>query len=144
MLATLDGDGTLNARPVATVGVDDGGVVWVFIAATGGIAQDLQRGSRAYLCVMDVGKDIYVWLRGHGALVDYPAKVKALWNTFAGAWFPGGPTDPSLGLLRVEVEQGDYWDVTSSKIAQFFMLAKAALTKTSPAEETGTHKQFKA
>jgi len=58
-----------------------------------------------------------------------------------GAWFPGGPEDPSLGLLRVKVQRGDYWDVESSKLVQFFSLAKATLTKTPPTE-TGTHKKF--
>lgn len=141
MLTTLDRDGTLSARPVTTQRVEPDGTLWFFIAADGGIAADLARNSRVHLCFMDVGDDVYVWLRGTGALVDDIVKVKDLWSPLAGAWFPGGPEDPNLGLLQVKVDRGDYWDVEASKLVQFFSMAKAAITKTPPAE-TGTHKQF--
>jgi general stress protein 26 len=142
MLTTHDADGTLNARPVSTLRVDPGGVMWYFVAASGGIARDLERNPSVHLCVMDIGKDVYAWLRGTATLVDDREKVRALWSTLAGAWFPGGPDDPDLGLLRVDVQRGDYWDVTSSKLVQFFTLATAAITRTAPSRETGAHKRF--
>ena len=141
MLTTHEREGTLGARPVSTLRVEPDGTLWFFIAVDGGIAEDLRRNARVHLCFMDIGEDIYVWLRGYGALVDDRVKVKELWSPLAGAWFPGGPDDPKLALLQVKVERGDYWDVPSSKLVQFFSLAAAALTHTRP-RETGAHKQF--
>ncbi|MEO5766323.1 MAG: pyridoxamine 5'-phosphate oxidase family protein [Casimicrobiaceae bacterium] len=141
MLTTSDGEGSLGARPVATLRADPEGTLWFFVARDGGIAHDLQRNARVHVCVMDVGEDVYVWLRGHAQIVDDLAKVKELWSVLAGAWFPGGPEDPNLALLKVTAERGDYWDVKSSKLVQFFAMATAAITHTPP-RETGKHKQF--
>lgn len=141
MLTTHDRDGTLGARPVSTLQVEADGTLWFFVAANGGIASDLQRNPSVHLCFMDIGDDVYVWLRGTGAIVHDLARTKALWSALAGAWFPGGPEDPNLGLLQVKVVRGDYWDVDSSKLVQFFSLAAAAITRTPP-RETGTHKRF--
>jgi len=143
MLTTLDRDGTISARPVTTQRVEPDGAVWFFVAANGGIAADLERNAHVNLCYMDVGDDVYVWLRGHGKLVDDIVKIKELWSPMAGAWFPGGPEDPNVGLLQVKVERGDYWDVDSSKLVQFFTMAKAAITKTPPMD-MGKHTQFEA
>jgi len=141
MLTTHDRDETLSGRPVTAQRVEPDGTLWFFVAADGGIATDVSRNARVHLCYMDVGDDLYVWLRGHAAIVDDLVKVKELWSPLAGAWFPGGPEDPNLALLRIKVERGDYWDVDSSKLVQFFSMAKAAITKTPPGD-AGTHKKF--
>ena len=141
MLTTLDRDGTLSARPVTTQRVEPDGTVWFFISASGGIAADLARNEHVNLCYMNVSDDIYVWLRGTGALVDDIIKIKDLWSPMAAAWFPKGPEDPNLGLLKVNVDRGDYWDVDSSKLVQFFSMAKSAITK-SPPKDMGKHRQF--
>jgi len=60
---------------------------------------------------------------------------------FAAGWFPGGPEDPNLGLLRVDVENGEYWDPVASKLVQFFAMAKAAVTRRPP-QNIGEHRRF--
>jgi Pyridoxamine 5'-phosphate oxidase like len=52
-----------------------------------------------------------------------------------------GPEDPNLGLLRVDVENGEYWDPVASKLVQFFAMAKAAVTRTPP-QNIGEHRRF--
>ena len=141
MMVTHDRDGSLAGRPVFSLRAEADGTLWYFVAAHGGIAEDLARNPHVNISFMDVGDDVYVWLRGTGTLVHDIDKVKELWSAVTGAWFPGGPEDPSLGLLQVKVQRGDYWDIESSKLVQFFSLAKATITKTPPAE-TGTHKKF--
>lgn len=44
------------------------------------------------------------------------------------AWFPNGPDDPKLALLKVEVDQAEYWDGPSSTMVQLIGFAKATLT----------------
>ncbi|HSV19201.1 MAG TPA: pyridoxamine 5'-phosphate oxidase family protein [Casimicrobiaceae bacterium] len=69
-------------------------------------------------------------------------KVKELWNAMAGAWFPHGPDDPNLGLLRIDVERGEYWDPGSSKMVRMLAIAKAAITH-SPPKNVGEHREFR-
>jgi general stress protein 26 len=80
-------------------------------------------------------------LRGEAEVERNPAKAKELWSTMAGAWFPGGPDDPNLGVMHIDVHHGDYWDVKASKLVQFYEMAKASLTKRSP-ENLGDHRRF--
>ncbi len=66
-----------------------------------------------------------------------PAKVEQLWSPDAQGWFPGGPTDPDLALLAVEIRHAKYWDVEESRMKQLFNMAKAALTGEHPPHMSG-------
>ncbi len=48
----------------------------------------------------------FVVVSGRGEVVQNPEKAKELWSVTATAWFPGGPTDPNLGLIRVRPADG--------------------------------------
>src|ERR1700740_37500 len=61
MLATHDRD-SLAGRPLAPLRIDPDGTLFFFTSKSGGIAEDLHRSANVYLCFIDVGDDIYVWL----------------------------------------------------------------------------------
>jgi len=140
MLTTHDAEGRMGSRPVTVLKIDDGRM-WFFTPVTGGIADDVKRDPEVHLSVMDKDDDLFVSLRGEALVERNPAKAKELWTTMAGAWFPGGPDDPNLGVLHVDVHRGDYWDVKASKLVQFYEMAKASLTKRTP-ENLGDHRRF--
>jgi len=143
MLTTHDGDGRLAARPITTQQAETSGVLWFFIPMEGDIAEDLARDPRVALTYVDLSENLFVALRGTGQVLKDRAKARSLWNALAGAWFPHGPDDPRLALLRVDVERGEYWDAGASRLIQFFSIARAALTHTSP-RHPGNHREFRA
>ena len=53
-------------------------------------------------------------------------------NTFAQAWFPGGVDDPNLVLVRVDVEQAQYWEDKKPKVLQFAEIVIGAVTGNPP------------
>jgi general stress protein 26 len=59
----------------------------------------------------------------------------------AKAWFPGGPDDPNLQLLQVEVERAEYWDVKANKLVQLIKMGAAAATGKPP--RMGEHRQVR-
>jgi general stress protein 26 len=141
MLVTRDAERALSARPVTFLKVEPQGRFWFFVPIAGGIAHDIQRDSEVLLSVMDTDEDLFVSLTGHASVAQDPEKARELWSTMAGAWFPGGPDDPNLGILCVDVQRGDYWDVKASKLVRFYEMTKAALLKKTP-ENLGEHKRF--
>jgi len=141
MLTTHDTDGSLGARPVTALRIESDGRLWFFVPATGGIADEVKHDAEVNLSFMDTDDDLFVSLRGRATVVHDPEKARDLWSTMAGAWFPGGPDDPNLGVLRVDVARGDYWDVKASKLVQFFEMATAALLRKTP-EHLGDHRRF--
>ena len=140
MLVTHDAEGRMGSRPVSILKIEEGRM-WMFIQMSGGIADDVERDSSVHLSVMDEDDDLYVSMRGEAHVERNPAKAKELWSTMAGAWFPGGPDDPNLGVMHIDVHSGDYWDVKASKLVQFYEMAKASITKRTP-ENLGDHRRF--
>jgi general stress protein 26 len=70
----------------------------------------------------------WVSLTGHATVVDDVAKKKELWNSGVEAWFPQGPEDASVVLLRVEGDSAEYWDSPGGRLATAFSFVKAKAT----------------
>jgi general stress protein 26 len=134
MVTTHDAEGQLRSRPITTQQAEASGVLWFFNTLDGEIVQDLGRDPRLSLSYVDLNENLFVALRGTGHVLKDRAKVRSLWNALAGAWFPHGPDNPRLALLRVDVDHGEYWEAGTSRLVQFFSLAKAALTSTPPGD----------
>ena len=140
MLTTHDVDGTLTARPVQPVKVESGHV-WLFTAMDGGISGDVRRDPEVHLSFINDDQDLFVSLSGEASVLHDPVRARDLWSPTAGAWFTGGPEDPNLALVRIDVHRGDYWDVKDSRLVRFFKMAKAIAENERP-PETGVHRRF--
>jgi general stress protein 26 len=128
MLTTVDGDGELHSRPMATQDVDFDGTLWFFTAADSEKAADLERDARVNVSFSDEGKARYVSLFGAARLVHDRRKMRDLWTPLLKAWFPGGVDDPELALLEVTVTGGEYWDAPSSRLVRLAGMVTGALT----------------
>lgn len=128
MLATVDADGLLRSRPMATQDREPEGTLWFFTGAdtakVGAIAAD----ERVVLSYASADKDLYISVSGRAKVIEDAAKARQMWNFFAKPWFPGGPEDPDLRLIEVTVERAEYWHDRSPKVVQFVQMAAAALT----------------
>jgi general stress protein 26 len=141
MLGTRDADGSISGRPVQPVRVEPEGHVWIFTAADGDIALDVARDARVHVAFVNPADELYVSLNGEARVLRDPRKARELWSTATGVWFPGGPDDPNLGLLRIDVHRGDYWDMKDARLVRFFKLAAAVATGTRP-DDVATHRRF--
>ena len=61
-------------------------------------------------------------------MVRDEAKNKELWTMAMKAWFPKGPEDPELGLLKVSVDKAEYWDTPGSTVIHLVGFVKATVT----------------
>jgi general stress protein 26 len=138
MLTTVDGDGELRSRPMATQEVDFDGTLWFFTEAGSEKAAELERDARVNVAYADEGRARYVSLSGAARLVHDRQKMRDLWRPLLKAWFPRGIDDPKLALVEVTVTGGEYWDAPSSRLVRLAGLLKGALTGTGmPAGEHG-------
>jgi general stress protein 26 len=69
-----------------------------------------------------------VSLTGSAVIVQDLAKKQELWNSAVEAWFPQGPDDDSVVLLKVEGDSAEYWDSPGGRLATVFSFAKAKVT----------------
>ncbi len=138
MFTTADTDGTLRSRPLTTQQVEPDGTIWFFVPASGEVAAAVGANPNVNLAYADTGDNVYATLCGTAYLVQDREKIEELWSTIVAAWFPQGPTDPNLALLRVDVDEAEYWKPEGTKIGQFVSIAKAALMRTPPRD--GEHR----
>ena len=128
MMTTLD-DGVLRSRPLQTLRIGDDGVLWFFTSSTSPkVAEAAADSWRVNLSYAHPGKHDYVSISGTATLSRDREKMKALWTKWVEVWFPRGLGDPDLALLRIEVEQAEYWDSPGSALGRLYGLTKALAT----------------
>ena len=132
MLTTVATDGTLRSRPMGTLQVEDPGVFWFFTADDSPKVEEIYDNRQVSLAYAAPDKQSYVSVSGLARLTRDSAKARELWTPMAKIWFPKGPDDPRLALIRVEMTAAEYWDSPSGKMVQLIGLAKLALTGRPP------------
>ncbi len=127
MLTTIDG-GTLRSRPMQTQEAEFDGDLWFFTSTDTHKTDEIEKDNRVNVAYASPGDNTYVSVSGTASLVNDKEKIEELWNPILKAWFPKGLDDPTLILLKVSVEQAEYWDSTSSTVVQVGGFVKALVT----------------
>jgi general stress protein 26 len=118
MMTTLEDDGTLHSRPMATQDMEFDGDLWFFTYASAPKVADVQQHRQVNISYVKPDDERYVSVSGTAQLVHDRKKMKDLWKPFLKAWFPNGPDDPEIALLKVTVIEAEYWDAPSSKMVR--------------------------
>jgi general stress protein 26 len=135
MFTTRSQSGHLHSRPMTTQNArrdEAGNVLWFFMSRSSDPVAELQQQPQVNVAYGDPGKDSWVSVSGTAEVVDDPQQKEALWNKMTEAWFPDGPQDPDVALVRVRIEHAEFWDVKESKPVQLFKMAKAVVTGRPP------------
>ncbi len=127
MLTTID-TGVLRSRPMQTQEAEFTGDLWFFTSSNTHKTEEIERDNRVNVSYSSPTRNTYVSVSGTASLVSDRAKIEELWNPVLKAWFPKGLDDPTLILLKVSVEQAEYWDATSSAIVKMAGFVKALVT----------------
>ncbi len=128
MLTTATHDGQLRSRPMMTQQAEFDGDLWFLTGASTPKADEIQAEQHVNLSYAEPDDHRYVSVSGRASIVRDRAKIHELWNPLYKAWFPKGEDDPDIVLLRVEVEQAEYWDSPSSKMVALAGFVKAVAT----------------
>ncbi len=128
MLTTIDEEGDLHSRPMATQQTDFDGDLWFFTGRDTAKIDEVNQRNKVNVSYADPEDNRYVSVSGLAYLVNDRSKAKELWNPAYKAWFPGGLDDPNLCLLRVEVDKAEYWDSPSSAVVHIAGFVKALAT----------------
>lgn len=110
MLTTVNEDGRLLSRPMSTQEVEFDGDLWFITSVDTGKAGDIQRESQVNVAYAKPEKQRFVSVSGTAVLVNDRAKIDELWSPVYKAYFPNGKDDPNLRLIKVRVDQAEYWD----------------------------------
>lgn len=127
MLTTIRSDGSLHSCPMATQDVDGDGVIWSFSDSNTQKVEAIRTDPRVNLAYSDVGSQRYVSIAGRCELVRDPVKAKQLWSPLYRTWFPKGLEDPNLILLKIHVQEAEYWHAPEGRMVKLPGFAKAGI-----------------
>jgi general stress protein 26 len=109
-MLTTTGLGRLRSRPMVTQREAFDGSLWFLTARTTGKTGEIRDRQAVHVTFVSPGDHRYVWASGTASLVENRALLKGLWHPGYLPWLPGGPDDPGLSLIKVRVEEAEYWD----------------------------------
>ena len=127
MLTTISG-GKLRSRPMSTQELGENGELWFFTRDNTHKMDEIAADNRVNVAYSKPDDNTYVSVTGSGSLSKDRAKMEELWSPILKAWFPDGLEDPNICLLKVDVEEAEYWESTSSTIVQLAGFVKAMVT----------------
>jgi general stress protein 26 len=127
MLTTIDG-GKLRSRPMSTQQFEFDGELWFFTRDNTHKIDEIEADNRVSVAYSKPDDNTYVSISGSGSLSKDRAKMEELWSPILKAWFPDGLEDPNICLLKVDVEEAEYWESTSSTLVQLAGFVKAIAT----------------
>lgn len=128
-----------RARPMAIADREFDGTLWLATSQDTSKTDEIRR-DHAVCCVMQ-SSNRYLSLSGTAQLVNDLDKKRQLWSKAWETWFPDGPEDPDLVLIKVEVERGEYWDLSGFKgiKAAYEMIRSIAADERPTHDEPDTH-----
>jgi general stress protein 26 len=129
LLTTVDRDGHFHTRPVQTLQVEGDQALWFFTDWSSSKVDELRHDVRVSVGYADPAKNVYCAVSGLGKLFRDVQKAKQLWAIEQRAYYPDGPEDERLALLRVQIERAEYW-IAPGRISYIVAAVKAAVTGT--------------
>ncbi len=137
MLITKAGGGKLRARPMAIADVEDNGSFSFLTARDTEKVQEIESNTLVHVaCQKD--RSLYLSINGLATLSDDREKIESVWSEEFDVWFPEGPSDPKVALIRVCPSDAEYWDNTGiKKVDYIWQVASSYLTGTKPEIEEG-------
>ena len=126
MFTTTEADGRLISRPMAVQEVEFDGDLWFFTRRDARKVDQVGREPRVNVALSS--RSSWVSVTGAAEVVRDVEKAKQLWNAGISAWFPNGPEDPELVLLKVHADGAEYWDSPGAGVVSVLSFVKAHVT----------------
>lgn len=120
LLTTRGEDGHFHARPMAMRQRVRGEEIWFATSITSKKVQDLERDPHCALTFFDPQGGDTLSLSGTGEVMRDRKLVHELWDASWRRWFPEGPDQRDLALLRVVPEHVERHDGESGRTEVLF------------------------
>jgi general stress protein 26 len=131
MLTTHSRDG-LRARPLEARPDRDAGLIFFVTDVRSAKDDEIEADHDVALVFIDEKDRAYLSITARAGVTCDTGKAKEIWKKSDNVWWPGGPDDPNVRVLRVEPITAELWDGPASSAIAAFEFAKARLTGQKP------------
>lgn len=126
-LTALSPEGELESEPVLPLRMDEDGALWFFAHRISAA----RRPAALNLSFTRTADATCVSVAGLGEPVIDLEAMRSLWRDTLRRWFPDGPGDAELTLLRLCPRSVRYWDAVNGRMVR--LLAPATMDAPGPA-----------
>lgn len=120
-----------GARPMSVLQVDEEGTLWFISPKESNKNKEITTNPDVKLYFHGSAHSDLMYLIGKASLHNDRAKIEELWNPLLKVWFTKGKEDPRISVIRVQPDEGYYWDSKHGNfVATLKMLAGAVIGKT--------------
>ena len=110
LFATRGDDGQLHARPMSNNGqVEWDGQSWFFAPTDGRLVTELRADPAAVAAYRAEEGFAFVSVSGRATIETDQELKKRYWLDDLERWFPNGPSDPDVALIRLDAEEAQWW-----------------------------------
>jgi general stress protein 26 len=128
LFGTSPGKHPLDVVPMAVQEVDDAGNVFFLSGRSSHKNQHIAADPRVQLFFANVGDSDYMSLEGVATISDQKVDREKYWTPIAKTWFQGGVDDPEVTVIRVQPNQGYYWDTVHGKTVSMLKTVAGAIS----------------
>jgi general stress protein 26 len=115
MFTTVDDDGSLHSYPMSKSSeINSDGILWFFTYAGSHKVTEIEHHEQVNISFSSPEQQRYVSISGTTQLVKDRNQMRELWKTELQTWFPKGLDEPDIALLKVNINQVNYWESASS------------------------------
>jgi general stress protein 26 len=112
ILTTVRPDSSLHSCPMAAQPVGSDGAFWLLTSDHTEKVEAVRTAPHVNLSFTDAAANRYISVSGFCELIRDRNKARELWNPGYTSWFPGGLEDPKLVLMKIGVQEVEYWDAS--------------------------------
>lgn len=116
MLTTYNHGGGLCSRPMYVQEVDEDGTLWFFTSSTSHLISEIRNNPNVQVTFSSENK--FVAAIGKGHEVFDRSRMQELWSPTLKTWFKDGLETQDLVLLKINLQDIEYWDSVSSPVVK--------------------------
>ena len=131
-MLTSDDGGHLRSRPMVAAQKEFAGELFFFTRAAAPKVGEVSEHENVNVSYADAHHQNYVSLSGTATVLHDQALIQEHWSEAMRTWFPKGSRDPDIAILKVTVDQAEYWDAPSSTMVYVYGYVKAVTTGKPP------------
>jgi general stress protein 26 len=118
MFTTVTAGGVLRSRPMVASENAFDGTLWFFTRTSSAVAQEVGGNQMVNITYVSAPEDRFVSVSGVASVVRDVDHAGRMWSPAYNQWFAGGPSDPELSLIKIDVARVEFWDRKAGRMRE--------------------------
>jgi general stress protein 26 len=117
----------ITVRPMSVQKVDEDGNFWFLSSSDSNKNQEIKSDNSVQLLFQGSAHSDFLSIYGTATISTDKTLIKELWEPILKTWFTEGVDDPRITVIKVETQQGYYWDNKHGAPVAFAKMAIGAV-----------------